>query len=94
MLQKSLGYAIKKSWRFYRVPEKIVIFKKIKNYKIWAMNLSSDCFVKFFMIEYFDSLYKDSERSWVSTFLPSEMYGLSIGQGLALSPMENFQVFL
>ena len=38
MLQKSLGYAIKTIWRFYRVPEKIVIFQKIKNYKIWALN--------------------------------------------------------
>ena len=34
MLQKSLDYAINKFGRFYRVPEKIVIFKKIKNYKI------------------------------------------------------------
>ena len=34
MLQKSLGYAIKKFQRFYRVPEKIVIFKKIKYDKI------------------------------------------------------------
>ena len=40
--------AIKKFRRFYRVPEKIVIFMKIKNYKISAMNLSSDCFVKNF----------------------------------------------
>ena len=30
MLQKSLGYAINNFGRFYRVPEKIVIFKKIK----------------------------------------------------------------
>ena len=48
MLQKSLGYAIKKFQRFYRVPEKIVIFKKIEIYKIWAMNLISYCFVKNF----------------------------------------------
>ena len=93
MLKKSLGYAIKKIRRFYRVPEKIVIFKKKKNYKIWAINLSSDCF-KLFLIQYFDSLCKDSERNWNSTLLPSEMYVLSIGQGLALSPMENHQVFL
>ena len=33
MLQKSLGYAINKFGRFYRVLEKVVIFKKIKNYK-------------------------------------------------------------
>ena len=46
MLQKSLGYAINKFGRFYRVPEKVVIFKKIKKYKIWAMNLSSHCFIK------------------------------------------------
>ena len=48
MVQESLGYAINKFRRFYRVPEKIVIFKKLKNYKIWAMNLSSNCFIKNF----------------------------------------------
>ena len=58
MLQKSLGYAIEKIWRFYRVTEKIVIFKKIENYKIWAMNLSSDCFVKF----YFDPILRLSDK--------------------------------
>ena len=51
MLQKPLGYAIiNKFWRFYRVPEKIVIFKKIKKYKTWAMNLSRDCFIKIFFL--------------------------------------------
>ena len=76
------------------IPEKVVIFKKIKNYKILAMNLSSDCFVKNFFIPYFDSLCKDSERNWVLTLLSRERTGLSIGQGLALSPMEKYQVFL
>ena len=38
MLQKSLGYVINKFRWFYRVPEKILIFKKIKNNKIWAMD--------------------------------------------------------
>ena len=52
----------------------LVIFKKMKNYKIWAMNLSSDCFVIIFLIQYLDSLCKDSIRNWVSTLLPSEMY--------------------
>ena len=52
-------------------------------------------FVKnFFLIQYFDFLCKDSERNWVSTLFSSEMYGLSIGQGLTLSPLENYQVFL
>ena len=50
--------------------------------------------LKSFLIQYFDFLCKDSERNWVSTLLSSEMYGLSIGQGLTLSPMENYQVFL
>ena len=69
------------------------------------MNLSSDCFVKnlllaaivcqkLVLIKYFDYLCKDSERNWVSVLLSSEMHGLSIGQGLTLSPMENYQVFL
>ena len=34
MLQKPLGYNINKFARFYRVPEKIVIFRKINNYKV------------------------------------------------------------
>ena len=94
MLQKSLDYAIEKFQRLYRVPEKIVFFKKIKNDKIWAMNLSRDCFVKNFLLQYFDSPCKDSKINWVSTLLSSEMYGLSIVQWLTLSPMENYQVFL
>ena len=48
MLQKSLGYAINKFGKFYRVPEKIVIYKKIKNYKISAMKLSSNWFIQNF----------------------------------------------
>ena len=49
MMQKSLGYAIKKSKDFIEFQKKsFFFFEKIKNYKIWAMNLSSDCFVKFF----------------------------------------------
>ena len=46
MFQKSLGYAIKKSKDFTEFKKKNVLFKKIKIYKIWDMNLSSDCFVK------------------------------------------------
>ena len=93
MLQKSLSYSINKFCRFKSVPEKNVILKKIKNYKIWAMDLSSDCFVKTFLIQYFDYLCKDSRRNWVSALLSSEMHGLSIGKGLTLLPMENYQVF-
>ena len=48
---------------------------------------------KLFLTRYFDSL-KDSKRNWVSTLLSSKMYGFSIGQGLTLSPMENYLVFL
>ena len=95
MLQKSLGNASNKFRRFYRVPEKIVVFKKIENYKIWAMNLSSDCFIKKkFLIESFDYHTKNGNRNWVSAYLSSEMHYLSIRQGLTLSPMENYQVFL
>ena len=57
------------------------------------MKLSSDCFVKKpFLIQYFDSLCKDSKRNCVSTLLSSKMYALSIREGLTLSPMENYQV--
>ena len=61
-------------------PEKIVIFKKIKNYKIWAMSLRIDCFVK----NFFDPIL------WLSLqrLLSSELYGLSIRQGQPLSLME------
>ena len=45
MLQKPLGYAIN-SEDSTEFQEKIVIFKKIKNYKTWVMDLSSDCFIK------------------------------------------------
>ena len=77
MLQKPIGYGIKKFQRFYRVPEKMVIFKRIKNYKTWAMNFNSGCFVKnLFLIQYFDSLCKDSKRNWISTLLSNEIYGL------------------
>ena len=95
MLQKSLGYAIKKFRRFYRVPEKIAIFKKIKKLQNLSHELEQRMFCpNLFLIQYFDSLCKDGKRNWVSTLLSSEMYGLSTGQGLTLSPMENYQVFL
>ena len=67
MLQKLLGYAINKFRRFYRVPEKIVIFKKIKNYKIWAMNLSSKCFTKkLFLIQNFDYRSTNGKYNWIA----------------------------
>ena len=56
--------------------------------------MSSDCFVIFFFDQYFDSLYKDSRINGLSTLLSSEINALSIGHGLTLSPMENYQVFL
>ena len=69
MLQKSLGYAINKFGKFYRVPEKIVIFKKIKNYKIWAMNLSSDCFIKnFYWSQILTILAKMAKETGVLSF--------------------------
>ena len=46
MLQRSFGYTINKFGRFYRVLGKIIIFKKMKNYTIFAVNLSSDVFIK------------------------------------------------
>ena len=60
MLQKSLSYTNNKFWSFYRVPEKIIIFKKIENYKIWAMNLSSVCLSKTF----FDHKFWLSKQKW------------------------------
>ena len=92
MLQKSFGYAIKKDSTEFQ--KKSSFSRKLK-----LQNLSNELeqrlfYQKLFLIQYFDSLYKVSERNWVSTLLSSEIYGLSIGQGSALSPMENYQVFL
>ena len=44
---------------------------------------------KRFLIQKFDSLCNDSKRNVFSIFLSSEMYGLSLGKGLTLLPMEN-----
>ena len=83
MIQKSLGYVIKKKKkkkRFYRVPEKTAIFKQIKDYKILRYELDQRLLCqKLFWIQYFDSSCKDIKRNWVSTLFSSEMYGLSIG---------------
>ena len=49
---------------------------------------------KLLLIQDFDYRSKNDKRNWVSVLLSSEMYYLSIGQGLTLSPMENYQVFL
>ena len=56
MLQESLGYAINKFDRFYRVPEKkIVIFKKIKKLKNLGHELEQQLFYqKLFLIQNFD----------------------------------------
>ena len=44
MLQKSLGYAINKFGRFYKVPEKIVILKKIKKLQNLSHELKQQLF--------------------------------------------------
>ena len=93
--QKSLGYVINKFRRFYRVPEKIVIFKKLKKQQSLSHELEQRLFCQnLFFIQYFDYLCKDSKRNWISALLSGGMHGFSIGQGLTLSPMENAQVFL
>ena len=58
------------------------------------MKLSTDCFVKNFFDPILLLLCKDSKRNWVSTLLSSETHGLSIGQGLTLSPIRcSFKYF-
>ena len=97
MLQKSLGYANKKFKDSTEFQKKIAIFKKIKKIQnLSKLNeLEQRLFCqKSFLIQYFDSLCKDIKKNWVSTLLSSGMYGLCIGQGLTLSPMVNYQVFL
>ena len=49
---------------------------------------------KLLLIQDFDYRSKNGKRNWVSALLSSEMHYLSIGQGLTLSPLENYQVFL
>ena len=59
------------------------------------MNLSSDYFIKkLLLIQDFDYRSKNSKRNWGSALLSSEMNYLFIGQGLTLSSMENYQLFL
>ena len=48
----------------------------------------------FFLIQNFDYHSKNGKRNLVSALLSSEMHTLYIGQGLTLSLMENYQVFL
>ena len=94
MLSKSLGYAINKFGRFYRVLEK-KHFQE--NQKI--QNLSHELkqrllYRKLFLTESFDYHSKNGNRNLVSALSSSEMQALSIGQGLTLSPIENYQVII
>ena len=94
MCQNSLGYAIKNP----KILQSSIIIRHFqKNQKLQNLSheLEQPLFCqKLFLIQYFDCLCKGSKRNWVSTLLSSEMYGLSIGQGLTLSPMENYLEFL
>ena len=95
MLQKPLDYAINKFGRFYRVPEKIVFFQENKKLQNLSHELKQRLFYqKRFLIANLDYLSKNGKRNWVSDVLSSEIHCLYIGQGLTLSPMENYQVFL
>ena len=50
------------------------------------MNISSDCFIEFFLlIQDFDCRSKYGKRNLVSALLSSEMHYLSVGQGLTIS---------
>ena len=61
MLQKSLGYTINKFGRFYRVPEKDVIFKEIKYLQNLSHELKQQLFYqKHFLIQNFD--YRGQRR--------------------------------
>ena len=61
MLQESLGYAINKFRRFYRVPEITVIFKKIKKLQNLSHELKQQLFYqKLFLIQIFH--YRSTKR--------------------------------
>ena len=49
---------------------------------------------KLLLTQDFDYRSINDKRNWVSALLSSEMHYLSFGQGLTLSTMENYQVFL
>ena len=59
------------------------------------MNLSSDHFIEnFYWSKTLTIVAKKKKRNWVSALLSSKMNYLSIWQGLKLSSMENYQLFL
>ena len=59
-----------------------------KTYKIWAMDLSTDCFIQ-------NTVWSDTLAFLTKEIgiLPSEVYDLSIGRELTL-PLENYHVCL
>ena len=81
MLQKSLGYTIEKSNDSTEFQKKSSFSRKLKITKLEPCTSAAIVLSKTFLIQYFDSLCKDSQRSWVSTFLSSEMYGLAYRTG-------------
>ena len=94
MLQKPLGHAINKFGRFYRVPKKSSFSRKLKIQNL-SHGLKQRLFCqKLFLIPNFDYLSKNGKGNWISVVLSCEVHYLSTGQGLSLSPMENYQVFL
>ena len=95
MLQISLGYAINKFGRFYRVAEKNRHFQENQKLQNLSHELKQQLFYqKHFLIKTFDYHSTNGIINWVSTLLSSETHYLPIGQGLTLSPMENHHVFL
>ena len=95
MLQKSLGYDCNKFGRFNRVLEKNRHFQENEKLQNLSHELKQQLFYqKLLLIQDFDYRSKNGKRNWVSAILSSKMHYLSIGQGLTLSHMENYQVFL
>ena len=92
MLQKSYGTLFKNSKDPIELQRKSSFSRKLQNS---SYELDQRLFYqKLVLIQYFDSSCIVMKRNWVSTLLSSEMYGLSIRQGLTLSHMVIYQVFL
>ena len=73
----------------------VLIFKKINNYKSWAMELDSDCFIQSFIWpNNVVFLNQTAKKNGTLISLSSEVHGLSIGMKLTLSPMEIYQMSL
>ena len=69
MMQKSLGYAINKFGRFYRVQEKNHHFQENQKLQNWSHELKQQLFYqKLFLIQSFDYCSTNGKINWISAY--------------------------